>query len=120
MACYGFLVSLVLSLWYSDERHLVIALDATSLGQRFSVLALSIVYRGCAIPVAWAIVPGTQSTSWRWHWEGLLDCLAGYMPAGWTVVVLADRGLFAQALFQHIVRLPLHPFFPIHQPDPFL
>ncbi len=114
-ACFGFLVAWVLSWWDSEERHLAIALDATSLGQRFSVLALSIVYRGCAIPVAWAIVPGTQSTSWRWHWEGLLDCLAGYMPAGWTVVVLADRGLYAKWLFQHIVRLHWHPFLRINQ-----
>jgi len=29
-----------------------VALDATTLGTRFTVLALSMVYRGCAIPVA--------------------------------------------------------------------
>jgi hypothetical protein len=118
-ACFGGLVAWVLSWWASDERHLAIALDATSLGQRFSVLALSIVYRGCAIPVAWAIVPGTQSTAWRWHWEGLLDCLAGAVPAGWTVIVLADRGLYGKWLFKHIVGLHWHPFLRINQQGQF-
>jgi hypothetical protein len=32
------------------------------------------------------------------------------VPAGWTVVVLADRGLYARWLFRRIVRLGWHPF----------
>lgn len=117
--CFGWLVRWVLSWWASQARQLAIALDATSLGQRFTVLTLSIVYRGCAIPVAWAIVPGTEAGSWRWHWEGLLDCLVGYIPADWTVLVLADRGLYAKWLFQHIVRLHWHPFLRINQQGQF-
>ena len=35
------------------------ALDATTLGDRFVVLAVSVRYRGCAIPVAWAVLPTT-------------------------------------------------------------
>jgi hypothetical protein len=31
-----------------------LAVDATPLGSRFAALAISVVYRGCAIPVAWA------------------------------------------------------------------
>ncbi|MEM7133975.1 MAG: hypothetical protein AAF702_47215 [Chloroflexota bacterium] len=50
------LVTWVLSWWSSDEKRLALATDASSLGKRFVVLAISIVYRGCAIPVAW-IVP---------------------------------------------------------------
>lgn len=33
-----------------------LAMDATTLGERFSVLAISVVYRGCAIQVAWQVV----------------------------------------------------------------
>jgi hypothetical protein len=32
-----------------------LALDATALGARFVVLAVCVVYRGCAIPVAWTM-----------------------------------------------------------------
>lgn len=118
-ACFGFWVAWELSWWDSDERPLASALEATSLGQRFSVLALSSVYGGWVIPVAWAIVPGTQSTSWRWQGEGLVECLAGYVPADWTVIVLADRGLYAKGLFKHIVRLHWPPFLRINQPGQF-
>jgi hypothetical protein len=33
-------------------QQMAIAMDATSLGDRFAVLAISVVYRGCAAPVA--------------------------------------------------------------------
>jgi len=89
-ACFGWLVKWVLSWWGGQERRLALALDATNLGSTFSVLAVSIVYRGCAIPVAWAIVRGNHSASWRWHWQGLLAVLHGAIPDDWTVLVLAD------------------------------
>ena len=31
-------------------------------------------------------------------------------PQGWTVIVLADRGLYAPWLFRRITRLGWHPF----------
>ena len=33
----------------------------TSLGARFVVLTLSVVYRGCALPVAWTVLPANQA-----------------------------------------------------------
>src|SRR2546421_177839 len=94
------------------EKHLTVlsraqaralALDATTLGQRFTVLAISVVYRGCAIPVAWAIVKAGEKHAWRPDWERLLGLLAGVVPADLTVIVLADRGLYARWLFEGIV-----------------
>src|SRR5262249_38072456 len=41
-------------------RHLALAMDASTLGQRFTVLLISVVVRGCAIPVAWRIVEATR------------------------------------------------------------
>jgi hypothetical protein len=50
--CFAPLLAWVLRDWAGD--HLAVALDATTLGERFVVLAVSVVYRAGAIPVAWA------------------------------------------------------------------
>jgi hypothetical protein len=36
--------------------------------------------------------------------------LQASVPAGWTVLVLADRGLYARLLYEAIVQLGWHPF----------
>ena len=59
------------------------------------VLAISVVYRGCAIPVAWVILPAGTKHAWRREWLRLLRLLRPAIPRGWTVIVLADRGLYA-------------------------
>jgi Transposase DDE domain len=89
---------------------LALALDATTLGSRFVVLAISVVYRGCAIPVAWAVLPAGNKGAWRPEWLRLLGLLAPAIPPAWTVIVLADRGLYARWLFQAIVERGWHPF----------
>ena len=91
-------------------RQLALALDATTLGDRFVVLAVSVVYRGCAIPVAWTILPAGDKRAWRPEWLRLLRLLRPAIPADWTVIVLADRGLYARWLYRRIVRLGWHPF----------
>jgi len=50
--CFAPLVHWILSLWPADEPRLVLALDASTLKKRFTVLCIGVVYRGCAIPVA--------------------------------------------------------------------
>ncbi len=113
--CFAPLLGWVLALWPPSERRLALALDATTLGQRFTVLAISVVYRGCAIPVAWHVVPATAKGRWRPHWERLLTQVGAEVPADWLVIVLADRGLYARWLFQAIVAQDWHPC-PAHQP----
>jgi hypothetical protein len=49
------LLSWILSWWSSEEKSLVLAADASTLGQRFTLLVISVVYRGCGIPVAWKV-----------------------------------------------------------------
>jgi hypothetical protein len=107
--CFAPLLGWVLRWWAPGERRLALALDATTLGDRFVVLALCVLYRGCAVPVAWAVVSATAPGAWRPHWERLLGRMRGAVPAEWIVVVLADRGLYAPWLFQAIVRLGWHP-----------
>jgi len=46
--CFAPLLAWVLSGWTGTQ--LALALDATTLGSRFEVLAISVLYCGCAIP----------------------------------------------------------------------
>jgi hypothetical protein len=107
-ACFPPLLRWVLRGWPS--RRLAIALDATTLGQRFTTLAASVLYRGCAVPVAWRILPATAKHAWKGEWLGLLRELRAELPRGWTVIVLTDRGLYARWLFRAIQRQGWHPF----------
>jgi hypothetical protein len=106
--CFAALLAWIVASW--SGRQLALALDATTLGDRFVVLAISVVYRGCAVPVAWSIVAAGEKRAWRPEWERLLGHLRGMVPADWTVIVLADRGLYARWLFTTIVGLGWHPF----------
>ncbi len=110
--CFAPLLAWVLRHW--SGRRLALALDATSLGDRFVVLTISVVFRGCAIPVAWKILPAQEKHAWRREWLVLLRLLRPAVPAGWEVIVLADRGLYARWLFGRIVRLGWHPFLRIN------
>lgn len=112
--CFGPLLRWVLEHWPQTERQVALALDATTLGQRFTVLCISVLVRGCAIPVAWKVLPYNQKGSWQPHWEGLLERLRGSIPAEWRVLVLADRGLYARWLYQKIVAVGWHPFLRIN------
>lgn len=112
--CFGALLAWVLSVWPAGEQRLALALDATPLGQRFVVLAVSVLYCGCAIPIAWQVLPATAPGAWQPHWLALLDQLRGRVPAGWCVVVLADRGLFARWLWAAIRANGWHPLLRIN------
>ena len=89
-------------------------MDATTLGQRFVVLVVSVVYRGCAIPVAWTVLPATEKHAWRGEWLRMLRQVRAVVPRRFFVIVLADRGLYARWLFQRIVRLGWHPLLRIN------
>lgn len=101
--CFVPLLRWVLCRWQGTQ--LALALDATTLGPRLTVLAVSVVYRGCAIPVAWTILPATTKHAWRRHWLRMLRQLRPAIPRGWTVMVLADRRLYARWLCGRSVRL---------------
>src|SRR5439155_153448 len=63
--CFAPLLGWVVSWWQGTQ--LALAIDATTLGERFVVLAVSVVYRGCAIPVAWAsLLPATRCPARCW------------------------------------------------------
>ena len=93
-----------------EGQQLAIAADATSLGDRFVVLVLSIVYHGCAVPVAWKVLKAQEKHAWKPEWLALLQQFRGLLPAGWTVIALADRGLYAKWLFEAVAEPKWHPF----------
>jgi hypothetical protein len=71
-------------------------MDATTRTSRFTVLCISVLYRGCAIPVAWKLLRGGEKGAWEPYWKALFTSLQGSVPKHWTVIVLADRGLYAR------------------------
>ncbi len=110
--CFGPLLAWVVDQW--EGTQLALALDATTLETRLTVLAISVVYRGCAIPVAWTVLAATAKHAWRREWLRMLRRVRRAVPRTWTVIVLADRGLYARWLFRRITRLGWHPFLRIN------
>lgn len=117
--CFAPLLCWIVSRWPSEQPRLALALDATTLKKRFTVLALSVLYRGGAIPVAWKIVGAEAKGSWRPHWVGLLQAVQGSIPAHFTVLVCTDRGRYARWLYEQIQSLGWHPFLRINQQNTF-
>jgi hypothetical protein len=113
--CFAPLLCWVVAWTAPTCRQLALAMDASTLGQRFTLLSISVVVRGCAIPVAWRVVETTRAGAWRPHWEALFGHLQGSVPTDWTVIVLADRGLYARWLFTTIQILGWHPFLRINR-----
>jgi hypothetical protein len=88
---------------------LALALDATLWGTHCTVLAISVVERGGAIPLAWPVLLTTAQQAWRREWWRMLCQVRRAVPAPWPVLVLADRGLDARGLLRRLTRLGWHP-----------
>jgi hypothetical protein len=89
--CFAPLGGWVLRWWEGNQ--VALAVDATTLGQRFVVLVVSVIYRGCAIPVAWTVLPATEKHAWRREGLRMLRQVRAAVPRRLFVIVLADRGL---------------------------
>ena len=96
--CFAPLLSWILKDWSGPA--LALALDATTLGDRFTVLSVSVVYRGNAIPVAWKVLPGNVKHPWKGEWLALLDRLRQVVEPHRMVLVMTDRGLYARWFFK--------------------
>jgi hypothetical protein len=110
--CFAPLLKWILTHWRSPDAVVCLALDATTLRQTFTVLSVSVLVGRCAIPVAWTVLPATQAGAWKPHWQGLLRSV--HIPSPWTVLVMADRGLYAKWLFDELVSLTWHPLLRIN------
>src|SRR4051812_43750160 len=67
------------------------------------------------LPVAWAILPGNTPGPWLGPILRLLRLLRPAVPPGWTVLVLADRGLWSPRLWRRVRRLGWHPLLRIQR-----
>jgi hypothetical protein len=107
-ACFPGVLGWVGRGWHGRPRAL--ALDATAWGRRLVVLAVSVGYRGGAMPVAWVVWPATTPQAWRREWRRRLRRRRPAIPRGWTVIVLTDRGWEAPGRLWRIGRWGWHPF----------
>jgi hypothetical protein len=105
--CFAPLLGWVLGWW--QGRELALAVDATAHREDVVALVVSVLYRGSAIPVAGAVLPGNAPGPWLGTILRLLRRLRPAVPPGWTVLVLADRGLWSPRLWKRIRRLGWHP-----------
>jgi hypothetical protein len=105
--CAPALARWILAAWPSPSLALV--LDATSIHDRFTVLAISLAYRRCAIPLTWTVLPGNTPEAWQPHWERMLGRLAEQIGGDRFVLALTDRGLYSPRLFRALVRVGWHP-----------
>jgi hypothetical protein len=107
-ACCGPLLRWITAGW--TDKRIALALDASNLGDRFTVLAASIVYRGIGLPVAWTIKAGkTPTGSWNPIWKTLLGRVKAALGDGWDIYVLTDRGMESATLFRTIRNAGAHP-----------
>jgi DDE family transposase len=116
--CFAPLLAWILKGW--PCRQLALALDATSLFDRLTVLSLSVVYRGTAIPVAWKVLRANKRHAWKPELVKLLHWFSDQVDSDWTVLVLTDRGLYARWLFRAITGLGWHPMMRITRLGKFL
>jgi hypothetical protein len=106
-ACFAPLLRWLLSGW--EGRELVLAIDPTTHGDDLTVLVISVLYRSCALPVAWHVLPGNQKGEWIAPLLTLLQTLQPAVPRRLRVLVLADRGLWSPRLFRQLKALGWHP-----------
>ena len=91
-----------------------LALDATTLGNRWTVLALGVVVHQHTIPVAWKVVRGNTKGAWLPLCQELVALLRGALPKSIPVYVLTDRGLWSPELYAAIERNRWHPLMRIN------
>ncbi len=113
--CFAPLLRWVLTLWRGD--HLVRAIDVTNLRDRLHALSIAVLYRGCAIPVAWHLRRGGEKGEWTPEFVRLLELLAPAVPPELEVLVLMDAGLRSPTIWQTVTR---HGWHVIQRHDPAL
>lgn len=105
--CFGPLIRWILSWWQGKD--LALAIDPTTRGADVVGLTVSLLYRGCAIPIAWHIMPANTKGPWLPHILRLLRLIKREIPGNFRVLAMADRGLWSPRLWKRIRDLKWHP-----------
>ena len=72
---------------------LALAIDPTTLSDELTATVVSVVYRGCAVPVARVVLPGNKPGGWIDPAVELLKLLSVAIPPRMNVIAMTDRGL---------------------------
>lgn len=92
-------------------QELLLIVDPTLQEDRLVMLAVSVWYRGRALPLAWAVWPGNTPLEGEGFWqrtERVLDEVAGLLPANVPVTVLADRAFGSPAFIDLVTARGWH------------
>ena len=106
--CFVPLLRWILAWWRS--RELALAIDPTMRGDQINSIVISVLYRSCAIPIAWHILPANRPGEWIAPVVELLKLLSSAMPEDKTVLVMCDRGLRSPRLWKQICSAGWHPY----------
>ncbi len=89
-AIYPKLAQKALASWPGETVYL--ALDSTSLWDRFVIVRVALVYRGRAIPLSWLVVEQASTSVAFETYKPILKDAAKCLPTGCRGILLADRG----------------------------
>jgi hypothetical protein len=89
-AIYKKLAQTALAEWKGEKVHL--ALDSSSLWDRFVIVRVALVYRGRALPLSWLVLKHSSTSIAFEVYKHILSEAAAILPTGCRVVLLADRG----------------------------
>lgn len=90
MQVYSPIVKNVMQEWYN--RRIYLALDTSQLWNRFTIVCISLVYRGRALPVGWVVCASGSATVGLAIYQRMLAQVAACIGSNQKVVLLADRG----------------------------
>ena len=79
-------------------------------GDHLNSIVISVVYRSCAIPVAWHVLAANRPGEWIAPTMRLVDLLAEAVPDHMSVLVMCDRGLRSPRLWKKICSVGFHPY----------
>jgi hypothetical protein len=103
---YGPLIAHALAQW--GNHVLYVALDTSLLWNTYCMIRMSVIYRGRAVPLVWAVLEhGSAQVSYNAYKE-LMDRATLLLPRPCKVVFLADRGFADTDLMAHLQRLGWH------------
>ena len=103
---YAPLIREALRRWGSAP--LYVALDTTTLWGRFTVVYLSVIYRGRAVPLVWQVLSSQSASVALAVYLPLLQQAACVLPSGANIVFLGDRGFAHLGLLRALKALGWH------------
>ena len=103
---YDPLIQNALAEWGTNALYL--ALDTSTLWERYCLVRIALIYRRRAMPIVWKVLQHPSSSVAYAVYADLLDTAASLLPHQCRVIFLADRGFADTPLMGHLRRLDWH------------